>query len=572
MANTKIRGITVEIGGDTTGLSKALKDINKDINSTQRQLKDVEKLLKLDPGNTELLAQKQKLLTDRVAETSTKLATLKKAEEELRRTGVDENSEQFMALNREIISTEKYLKDAQKEAKKFNVAFAEAAASADKLAAKAGTVADKTKALSVAAAGVVAGLGGMAAKAMATADDLNTLSAQTGFTTAELQKFEYASDRIDVSTEAITGSIKKLTSGMKGNEDMFNSLGVSVRTATGEMRSSTEVFYDTLNALSKVGNETERDQLAMQIFGRSATELTNIIDDGGKALKDYGEEAERTGKIVSQDTLDAANAVNDLVDGLKADLSQTILITGAKALEAARPVIEKVIDAVGKVLDLIGDLSPEMIGLIGTIALIVAGISPIAGIIAKVSIAVSSLMTVLPALIPVITAVTAVAPWVALAAAVAAAIALIVKNWDKIKEKVTEIWTKIVDTVKEKVNAVVTLVNTAIEKINDLANKINESAIGKAFNINIGTIGTIPAFANGGSISSGSALVGEAGPEILTVSGGIATVTPIGNGSAGVGGDIINYNFNVDNIRTYQQIENKLQNERRTQRMGYVGV
>ena len=81
MAN-RIKGITVEIGGDTTKLSKALEGVNKSIRNTQTQLKDVEKLLKLDPKNTELLSQKQKLLADSISATKEKLATLKTAAEQ----------------------------------------------------------------------------------------------------------------------------------------------------------------------------------------------------------------------------------------------------------------------------------------------------------------------------------------------------------------------------------------------------------------------------------------------------------------------------------------------------------
>ena len=72
MAASRIKGITVEIGGDTTKLQTALKGVNAEIKNTQSQLKDVENLLKLDPGNTELLAQKQKLLSDAVSETKDK--------------------------------------------------------------------------------------------------------------------------------------------------------------------------------------------------------------------------------------------------------------------------------------------------------------------------------------------------------------------------------------------------------------------------------------------------------------------------------------------------------------------
>ena len=78
----RIKGITVEIGGDTTGLEKALKNVNSTIKNTQSQLKDVNRLLKLDPGNTELITQKQRALKDAIGATSEKLETLKQAQEQ----------------------------------------------------------------------------------------------------------------------------------------------------------------------------------------------------------------------------------------------------------------------------------------------------------------------------------------------------------------------------------------------------------------------------------------------------------------------------------------------------------
>ncbi len=108
MAN-RIRGITVEIGGDTTKLAKALEGVNKNIKNTQTQLKDVEKLLKLDQTNTELISQKQKLLADAVSSTSDKLKTLKTASEQANQAlaNGDITQEQYDALQREIIEKEK---------------------------------------------------------------------------------------------------------------------------------------------------------------------------------------------------------------------------------------------------------------------------------------------------------------------------------------------------------------------------------------------------------------------------------------------------------------------------------
>jgi phage-related minor tail protein len=105
MAGRNIKGITVEIGGDTTKLQTALEGVNSKIKNTQAQLRDVEKLLKLDPGNTELLAQKHKLLADAVSETKSKLETLetaaKQANDALAKGEI--SKEQYDALQREIV-------------------------------------------------------------------------------------------------------------------------------------------------------------------------------------------------------------------------------------------------------------------------------------------------------------------------------------------------------------------------------------------------------------------------------------------------------------------------------------
>ena len=112
MANNRIKGITISIDGDTTGLEGALKDVNKQAGNLQSELKDVERLLKLDPGNTELIAQKQQLLAEQIQNTSQKLDVLKTAQsqvEEQFRNG-DIGAEQYRAFQRELTTTEAQLK------------------------------------------------------------------------------------------------------------------------------------------------------------------------------------------------------------------------------------------------------------------------------------------------------------------------------------------------------------------------------------------------------------------------------------------------------------------------------
>ena len=127
---SRIQGITVEIGGDTTKLTTALKSVNTDIRTTQSQLRDVNNLLKLDPGNTELLAQKHRLLADAVRETKEKLETLKTAAEQANEALAkgEITQEQYDGLQREIIETEERLKSLEQQANQSAVAVQKIAA------------------------------------------------------------------------------------------------------------------------------------------------------------------------------------------------------------------------------------------------------------------------------------------------------------------------------------------------------------------------------------------------------------------------------------------------------------
>lgn len=169
---------------------------------------------------------------------------------------------------------------------------------------------------------VATGLSALTLKSALAADDLNTLAKQSGFSTADIQKWQYASDLIDVSIDDIVKSAAKMKKNMISTStttvDAWNQLGIKVKDSNGQLRNSTTVFYETLTALSKVQNETERDTLAMTLFGKSADSLAGIVDDGGAALQELAGKAEKAGVILSQDTLDSANALNDKVDTLKA--------------------------------------------------------------------------------------------------------------------------------------------------------------------------------------------------------------------------------------------------------------
>ena len=397
----RIKGITIELNANTVKLTEALKDVNSRLRSTQSDLNDVNRLLKFDPKNTELLAQKQKLLSSVINDTKAKLDEERKALEQLQASGdkSDAAIKQQDALKREIIATEGALKNYKSQLSGLSPTL-------QAVGQVTGELAEKTKGFSAACAAGLAGLVGLAVKAGQTADDLNTLAKQTGFSTEELQKMQYASDRIDVSMDTITGAAAKLTRQIASGSDVFDTLGVSLTNTDGTTRKVTDVFYDTVEALSQISNETDRDTLAMQIFGKSANDLAGIIDDGGAALRQLGAEAENAGLIMSQDALDAANQFNDAIDELKAKAQAAFLTSGATLAENFVPAMEKLLEIGGKVLEFIAGLDSDTLSFITTLLAVGATISPILKLISggidlfgKLSTAMSFISTtVIPAL------------------------------------------------------------------------------------------------------------------------------------------------------------------------------
>ena len=156
------------------------------------------------------------------------------------------------------------------------------------------------------------------------ADNIITLSMQTGQSTQQLQEFSYATELIDVSVDTLQGSLRKLTNNMQdtmngtGNaKASFEALGVSVTNADGSMRSANDVFYETIDALGQVKNETERDAMSMDIFGRSAQDLNPLIIQGSKTLKAYADEAHNVGYVLDDEALSALGAVDDAYQRLQ---------------------------------------------------------------------------------------------------------------------------------------------------------------------------------------------------------------------------------------------------------------
>lgn len=455
MASNRIKGITIEIDGNVTKLQKALDSTNKDLKTTQSNLRDVNKLLKLDPGNVDLLRQKQKLLNDAISGVNDRLAKEKEALRQLKEADqTPEVTQQMEALQRQIADDEAYLKKLKGEAKDFgSVAAQQFKLAGDKISAfgdKVGQVGQKLVPISTGAAAIGAGLVKLGYDSVKTADDLNTMAKQTGVTTDELQKMQYASDLVDVSVEDITGAMTKLKKKIDPNNKALQELGVSVTNTDGTLRNTTDVFYDTVAALSQIENETERDQAAMELFGRGADSLAGIIDDGGAALRAYGEEAQNMGLILDQDTLDSLSATNDMIDQMKATVLATFAEVGADVATVLQPALQTAADFIGGITEKLRELTPEQTEMILKIIGIVAAVAPMLIVLGKVISIGGKLVSAIGAIVGALGG-----PLTIAIAAIIAIGVLLWKNWDTIKEKATAVKNWVVDKwngIKEGMN------------------------------------------------------------------------------------------------------------------------
>ena len=472
----RIKGITIEFRGNATPLQKAIREVDSALSKTTKELSSVNKALKFNPTSVELWRQKQDLLTQKVNETKTKLDVLKQAQKQMDASGVDKNSEEYRKLQRQIIETGSQLKTFQSQLREVGNANLKALSEQFK---QAGTsiegAGQSLRGVSMAAAGVVAGLGAISVKAGKAADDLNTMSKVTGISTGELQKYSYAADLVDVSTEAIAKSNKKLVknaysaaNGSKTQAEAFERLGVAVTDSNGELRDSEAIFQDTLAALGQMTNETERDAIAQTLMGKSAAELNPLIEDGGETYRKVAETMQKYGlDYVDQETLDKANEFNDSLDTMKLLGSVAFAQVGSELAGHLAPALEKAVDLVGRFAGWLSKLSPETLTVIGAIAGFVAVLAPLLIGLGKVAFGISSIINLIGVIGPAIGALS-LGPMAGIVAAIAAVIAigvLLYKNWDKLKNFAKTMGEAIKSTWNSVKTAIVNAAQTIWDKM-----------------------------------------------------------------------------------------------------------
>lgn len=361
--------------------TKDLKDVNAQVKTLGTEMSKLSAEFEGQEKSEEALTAKSKLLNEQITKQKEKIDLLSK--------GLKESAEQYgendaktqkwqqqlnlaeaelFKMEHQLESTNKDLRNEGEEADKAGKETREAgedakASSADWSAlgdVVAGVGAAMAAAMAAATAAIVAAgkaLTDFAVGGAEYADELLTMSSVTGMSTEKLQELQYASELVDVSIDTITGSMKKNLTSMRkvqqGNDklaDVYDQLGVSVLDANGNLRDDEEVYWELINALGQVSDETERDALAMELLGKSAQDLNPLIEAGADKMQDLADQAHEAGYVLDEETLEA---FGDFEDQLRK------LDVGATAAKNAMGTIllPVLTDLAGEGVDLLGEFT-----------------------------------------------------------------------------------------------------------------------------------------------------------------------------------------------------------------------
>ena len=608
--NVKIRGITVEIGGDTSGLSKALKNVNSEISSTQKELKDVERLLKMDPGNTELLRQKYELLNKSVDQTETKLDALKQAEKEVQQQFErgDVSEAQYNAIKREIESTQISLRDLRKRAEETDRAIkgvdekpieevANAADKAEKELKEAGKEASsfgdhlKAEALVAGAQGLLSTMKDVSEESKELNTDLSRLEQNALENGVSAEKARDAWREFAIQSGETDSAVEATSNLLQAGFTESN-----LEKAVNGLAGAAQRFPDTLKV------ESLADSLQETLQAGAATgQFAELLDRVGVGAENFSEKLEKCSTDAERQNLVlqalAETGLNESYEGWKKNnealyenneanlkMQEQLAELGEKIM----PIITQIIDGIAVALEWFNNLDEDTQKVILTVIALVAAIGPLISAFQGLS----GVMSFIAAN-PIVLLIAAIVGLVALIAvkgdetqailqrvddflqnifardwtevfgpvlgdALNAFFANLKNIWDSvmlvfdgvidfIRGVFTGDWERawtgvqkifagifegLITIAKAPLNSVLALINGMIEGINWVIRKANSISFknpftGEKVGFNFSEIGKIPYLAKGGILTQGSAVVGEAGPELLTVSGNRAIVQPL---------------------------------------------
>jgi len=394
MANN-IKGITIEIGGNTAPLNNALQGVNKTSRDLQSELREVNKQLKLDPTNTTLLEQKQKLLAESVSNTKAKLDTLKEAEKQVQQQFQQGKigEEQYRALQREVIKTEEQLKGLEKQAEKSSVTLSKISGTTDKIGTSAGNVASKMAPATIA-------IGALGAASFELGSDFieSTNKVEVAFKDSAQGVEDWSKTTLD-NFGIASGSALDMSA-------LFGDMGTAMGLSTGEaanMSTSLVGLAGDLSSFKNIGIDQAQDALK-GIFtgeGESLKSLGVIMQDS--TLKEFALKEGITKKYEEMTQAEKVqlryNYVMEMTKNAQGDFANTsdgaansMRVASESAKEAATSIGVMLAPIVASIAQYVSNLTKEFTGLsdgtkktILIILALVAAVAPIAGLIGGIS-------------------------------------------------------------------------------------------------------------------------------------------------------------------------------------------
>lgn len=405
---------------------KALQEIATQAKTLGAEMKAVTSAFDKNDKSQAALSAKAGVLAKQIQAQKDKLELQKKALEESRQKFGDadaatqkwqkivyESTATLNKMERELAETEDGMKDTadatEDAGKSFDNAGTNAATFGDVLKANllSNAIMQGFKMLKDAIGGVANAAKDAVWDAATFADEMATLSVETGLSTDQLQEYQYMAELMDTSVDTITGSMAKLTKNMstasKGTgdaSDAFKALGITVTNSDGSLRSNQDVFYETIDALGQMENETQRDAYAMAIFGKSAQDLNPMIAAGSEGMAGFAQEARDMGYVLDEDAMggllgvsDSMERLKNMADSVKRNLSSALApvisevagqlqewaesvdwdAVGQKASEALNGIASSAKEVAGYIVDFFTFVSENKDAIIAAIAGIGAG-------------------------------------------------------------------------------------------------------------------------------------------------------------------------------------------------------
>lgn len=551
----------------------ALSDADNKIAILEQEFKLAAEKAKSFSSETERLAMNSKMLTEKITQQAEKVEITKRAYDEAKKSGelserqlndlysaYLQNETALEKLNNELETNNEKLDELETNTESFGDAIRNMASTlgvdinptVEALASKFDGL-DKNMGTAILTIGtVVTAFAGLTISAASTAQEMKTLSSVTGLSVESIQKFEYASTELNVSMDSLNDALKEITNkameAKNGSEELgeiFKKLGIRVTDTQGNLISAEETFYRTIDALGKITNETERDAIAMKLFGEEARRLNPLIEAGSGRLRELGIEAESLGLVMGEKSINSLaefdssmQQLNDTMDKVKMKLGMALL-----------PLLQGFADLVGSIP------TPVWVAILvfGALSMIILSVARAASTMAIANAALSATNVTVAATGAAATA--GMGPLLIILLAIAAAIALIVGGAVGIKSAMND--------VKDATSGIIDASNSSAQGLANVSTRSRMSSPNTYRPTRNNFIGTE-------DYEGGWTWINEGKPELVKLPRGTTIYNGADTERLMGGGDIYNININPKDIKEFNDVIQIVQRYKQTVRQGVV--